>query len=74
MTLLFLFSALEAPFWPAFAMASLPLAASLVYVFGFRQGKPPAFDLDLIDYWVNGSGFGPRPRLRGAEGRKHAAD
>jgi hypothetical protein len=63
-TLLFLFIAMQAPFWPSFAMASLPLALSLVYVFGFRQGKPPGYDLDLIDFWVNGSGFAPKPRLR----------
>jgi hypothetical protein len=62
-TSLFLFSAVQAPFWPSFSMASLPLALSLAYVFGFRQGKPPAYDLDIIDHWVNGSGFGPRPRL-----------
>lgn len=65
--LLFLFSGLRAPFWPSFAFAFLPLALSLIYVFGFRQGKPPAYDLDLIDYCVSGSGFGPKPRRSRAE-------
>ena len=76
MTLLFLFSALQAPFWPSFAFALLPLVATLVYVFGFRQGKPPAYDLDLMDFWVNGSGFGPRARLHNfrEQGDRHVAD
>jgi len=73
-TLLFLFSALRAPFWSAFGLASVPLVMSLLYVFGFRQGKPPGYDVDLVDYWVNGSGFGPRPRSQGMRGRGHVAD
>ena len=52
----------------------MPLALSLIYVFGFKQGKPPGYDADLLDYWVNGSGFGPRPRLRGKGERRNVAD
>ena len=70
-TLLFLFSALQAPFSPSFCMASLPLALSLIYVVGFRQGKPPAYDLDVIDYWVNGSGFAPKPQLHSGRTRRN---
>lgn len=73
-TLLFLFSAMRAPFWSAFGVAAAPLALSLIYVFGFRQGKPPGYDVDLVDFWVNGSGFGPRPRRRGMGERGHVAD
>jgi hypothetical protein len=60
-TLLLLFSALRFAFWSAFAVASVPLALTLIYVFGFRQGKPPGYDLDLLDHWLNGAGFAPNP-------------
>lgn len=63
-TLLFLFSAMRVSFGPSFATASVPLALTLVYVFGFRQGKPPGYDIDLLDYWTSGAGFTPNPRLQ----------
>lgn len=63
-TLLFLFSAMRRGFAESLVTATIPLALTLVYVFGFRQGRPPAYDLDLIDYWSNGAGFGPDPRLQ----------
>ncbi len=63
-TLLLLFSALRFSFGQAFGVAIIPLAMTLIYVFGFRQGKPPGYDLDLLDYWTNGAGFGPNPLLR----------
>ncbi len=72
--LLFLFSTMHVAFWTAFGVASVPLAMSLVYVFGFRQGKPPGYDADLLDYWMNGSGFGPRPRSHGKGEGKNVAD
>jgi len=58
-TLLFLFSVFQVNFFTSLVIASLPLIAALIYVFIFRQGKPPAYDLDLIDYWINGRGFSP---------------
>jgi hypothetical protein len=63
-TLLFLFSAMRRGFVESFAIGLVPLALTLIYVFGFRQGKPPAYDLDLVDYWSNGAGFSPNPRLQ----------
>jgi len=63
-TLLLLFSALRCGFWQAFGIAIIPLALTLIYVFGFRQGKPPAYDLDLVDYWINGAGFSPNPQAQ----------
>jgi hypothetical protein len=64
--LLLLFSALKFSFWSAFAAAIVPLALVLIYVFGFRQGRPPAYDLDLLDLWLNGAGFAPHPHLQPA--------
>ena len=63
-TLLLLFSALRCSFWQSFTIASIPLAITLLYVFGFRQGKPPAYDRDLVDYWTNGAGFSPSPQTQ----------
>ncbi len=59
--LLFLFSALKLSLALAVLTASIPLLLSLVYVFAFRQGKPPAYDIDSLDLWLNGAGFGPDP-------------
>ena len=75
-TLLFLFSAMRVSFGASFATASVPLAVTLTYVFGFRQGKPPGYDIDLLDYWTSGAGFTPNPRLQPAHplhSRDHVA-
>lgn len=58
-TLLFLFSVIRLTFLASLLMASIPLLFCLIYVFGFRQGKPPGYDMDLLDYWINGRGFRP---------------
>lgn len=63
-TLLFLFSAMRVGFASSLAVAALPLTLTLIYVFGFRQGKPPAYDLDLLDQALNGGAFAPNPRLQ----------
>lgn len=60
-TLLFLFSAMRTGFFTALGLAAIPLTLTFVYVFGFRQGKPPGYDLDCLDFWFSGSGFGPHP-------------
>lgn len=57
LTLLLCFSALRWSFGTSAVMAAIPLTASLIYVFGFRQGKPPGYDRDLLDGWLNGAGF-----------------
>jgi len=60
--LLALFSLLEVPLLAAMIGASVPLALAIGYVV-FKQSRPPGYDLDLFDYWVNGPGFGPPPVL-----------
>ena len=32
---------------------------ALGYVFGFRHGKPPGYDIDLLDYWLCGAAIAP---------------
>lgn len=56
-TLLLLFSALRMDFWTSFAIASVPFALLLAYVFLLRQGKPPGYDVDLLDGWLKGRSF-----------------
>lgn len=58
-TLLLLFSALRMSFFMASGVAAVPFTLTLVYVFGFRQGKPPGYDVDCFDFWFSGASFGP---------------
>jgi hypothetical protein len=39
--------------------AALPMALSLAYIFGLRQGKPPGYDRDCFEYILSARGFGP---------------
>ncbi len=57
--LLVCFSALRMSFFLALSLAVVPLILSAIYVFVFRQGKPRGYDLDCLDYWLNGPGFRP---------------
>lgn len=62
LTLLLCFSALRWSFAASAALAAVPLALCLLYVFGFRQGRPPGYDRDLLDHWLHGAGFSPDPQ------------
>jgi hypothetical protein len=59
MTLLITFSVAKVSFLTSLAIAAIPLLLTLGYVYGFRQGKPPGYDMDCLDFWIKGSGFGP---------------
>jgi hypothetical protein len=59
MVLLVCFSALKMSFLVSLALAAVPLVLCVLYVFMFRQGKPAGYDIDCLDYWLNGSGFSP---------------
>ena len=59
MVLLVCFSALKMSFLVSLALAAVPLLLCVLYVFLFRQGKPAGYDIDSLDYWLNGSGFSP---------------
>ena len=58
--MLLLFSAFRFSFGNSVLIAAIPLALTLIYVFGFRQGKPPRYDLDCLEHWISGPGFGPQ--------------
>src|ERR1700744_3803389 len=58
---LFWFIAMRMGFFASVLIAAVPLALCATYVFVFRQGKPRGYDLDCLDYWLSGAGFGPVP-------------
>jgi hypothetical protein len=60
--MLLLFSSYRMSFFASAAIAVIPLILMLIYVFGFRQGKPPRYDLDCLEYWIFGKGFSPEPQ------------
>lgn len=61
MTLLILFAVFKWSISSAFGVALVPLILSFVYIFGFRQGKPPGYDRDFIDNLCNGPAITPSP-------------
>ena len=59
MTLLLAFGVMHVSFLVSLILAAIPLLLTLIYIYGFRQGKPPGHDVDCVDCWFNGSAFGP---------------
>ena len=57
-----LFSAMHMSLAAAAIVAAIPLTLTFGYVFGFRQGRPPGYDIDITDYWLNGAGFALNPQ------------
>ena len=57
--LLLLFSVFRVSFGSSILIAAVPLTLALIYVLGLRQGKPPRYDVDCVEYWLAGKGFGP---------------
>jgi hypothetical protein len=64
--MLLLFSAYKVGFTASVLISGIPLVLAVTYVFGFRQGKPTRYDLDCVEYWISGRGFGPElhPQLK----------
>ena len=62
--MLLLFSVWRVGFTSSVVLAGMPLLLAMVYVFGFRHGKPPRYDLDCLEYWIAGRGFGPEAELK----------
>jgi hypothetical protein len=59
MALLLCSSALKMSLVASLFIGAVPLTLCLIYIFVFRQGKPAGYDLDCLDYWLNGSGISP---------------
>jgi hypothetical protein len=62
--LLVCFSAMKFGFFVSLSLAAVPLTLCVIYVFVFRQGKPPGYDVDCLDLWLTGSGFAPNPLIQ----------
>jgi hypothetical protein len=62
--MLLLFSSYRMSFFVSAAIAVIPLILMLIYVFVFRQGKPPRYDLDCLEHWLWGKGFSPEPQIK----------
>ena len=43
-------------------VALVPVLLCLAYIFGLRQGKPPGYDRDILEYIFYGRGFSPEAR------------
>ena len=50
---------LKASLPASFGAALVPTMLCLAYIFGLRQGKPPGYDRDCLEYLLGGRGFGP---------------
>lgn len=55
--LMVLYSVLGVHWLLSAVMGAAPFGLTLGYVLTFRQGKPPGYDRDLFDRWMNGDGF-----------------
>ena len=72
--LLLLFSALRMSLSASLMVAGVPLALTLTYVFALRQGKPPGYDVDLLDSWLSGRGCTLNPHTQPPRPFRDAAD
>lgn len=52
---------IEASLLTSFGVAVVPLLVVLGYILGLRQGKPPGYDRDLLEFLLFGPGFAPDP-------------
>jgi hypothetical protein len=71
MVLLVCFSAMKMSFFGSLLLAAVPLTLCVIYVFVFRQGKPAGYDLDCLDYWLNGAGITPGTKQQIGHPFKH---
>ena len=57
--ILLLFGLLHVHWLVSALIGGVPFGGTLTYVLLFKQGKPPGYDRDLFDLWINGRGFSP---------------
>ena len=60
LTFLILYSGLHSSIAAAAIVASLPFLLALAFAV-LKQSHPPGWDVDVLDGWMNGRGFAPRP-------------
>lgn len=67
MGMLLLFSVGHVPFMQSLAVSAVPFTLVLIYVFVFKQGRPPFYDIDCLEWSLAklgmiSVGFTPRPK------------
>ncbi len=50
--MLLMFTSMGASFSASVGVAAVPLALTLTYVFGFKNGRPPGYALDVLELSV----------------------
>ena len=60
--MLMLFTSLEASFTTSTSVAAVPLGLTLIYVFGFKNGRPPGYALDMLELAIVGCHWAPDAR------------
>ena len=57
--MLALFTSYGVSFVASAASAAVPLSLTAVYVFGFKNGKPPGYDVDVFEQFIVGRHWAP---------------
>ena len=60
--MLTMFTSLDASFSASAGVAVVPLALTLVYVFGFKNGRPRGYALDVLELVIVGRHWAPDAR------------
>ena len=57
--MLLMFTSMGASFSASVGVAAVPLALTLTYVFGFKNGRPPGYALDVFELAIVGRHWAP---------------
>ena len=60
--MLLMFTSMGASFSASVGVAAVPLALTLTYVFGFKNGRPPGYAFDVLELAVVGRHWAPDAR------------
>ena len=60
--MLLMFTSMGASFSASTGVAAVPLALTLLYVFGFKNGRPPGYALDMLELAIVGCHWAPDAR------------
>ena len=60
--MLTMFTSLDASFSASAGAAAVPLTLTLAYVFGFKNGRPPGYALDVLEQAIVGRHWAPDVR------------
>ena len=61
---LLLFNGLQMSLGVSAVAGAMPFVISMVYIFGFKRGKPAGYDIDLFDTHIVGKDFNFNPHAK----------